>query len=112
MEELKTIRHHSHLNDQELKDIYDTIEFCRTQSMRRVSVLGWSQINCPASYTEWQTTSNKRKDLLTWFKSLGYVRTDVWDTSPDMLKRLFNNRNFDLVEKGSKFVENNRKQRP
>lgn len=69
---MKTLHHHSHLKPHEIEDIERTILFCRKNSMRGKTVLGWAQVNTPLAYNEYIKHANKNAGILGWFKSLHY----------------------------------------
>lgn len=95
---MKTLHHHSHLAPEEIQNIKDTIKFCRANTMRQKSVLGYAQIHCPLAYAEYFEKRNPNFNLSQYFNMLyGYDFHGAFE--PKQLKQLFANREEQLKEK-------------
>jgi len=73
----------------------EVIVYCRANSMRRCSVLGWAQINCPLAYDEWRLKAPKIQGLQYWMAHIS-LNTEFHSTNPDEWKRIFAIRENDL----------------
>ena len=71
--------------------IDETIEYCRNNSDRRVSVLGHAQINCPNAYAEYFEKRNIHKSILENMIEMEWIRLN-YDANPERLKKIFENR--------------------
>ena len=98
---MKTLHHHSHLAPEEIQNIKNTIEFCRANTMRRTSVLGYAQINCPLAYAEYFEKRNPFKSLHEYFNMIwGYETKYYYD-----LKECFNYREEQLIRENKKLPQ-------
>ena len=70
----------------------ETIIFCRKNSMRRVSVLGYAQQHCPLAYQEYIDKANKNAGILKWLHSVGMTTKPDFNHDPEHLKELFDKR--------------------
>ena len=68
----------------------EAIDFCRANTMRRVSVLGYAQLHCPNAYQEYIDKANKHAGIAGWF--------DTYNHDPEHLKERFNQREKQLNE--------------
>lgn len=66
-----------------------TIKFCRANSMRRTSVLGWAQLNAPLAYQEYIDTANKNLGILHHLHQVGTTVRKSYNSDPERLKKLF-----------------------
>lgn len=87
---MKTLHWHKYLKPEELQNIYDTIDYCRANSQRRTSVLGWAQQYTPNAYQEYINNANKNFGVHGWF--------NVTNITPEFLKHKFLQREL-LLEK-------------
>lgn len=67
----------------------EAIDFCRANSMRRVSVLGYAQINCPNAYQEYIDNANKNLGITGWFNTFNH--------RPEYLKLRFEQRENEIL---------------
>jgi len=74
----------------------EVIKYCRANSMRRVSVLGFAQVHYPLAYDEWRLTANKMKGILHHLRSVGWNTDKDYNNDPEHLKELFKRRNEQL----------------
>ena len=79
----------------------EAIEFCRANTMRRTSVLGYAQINCPLAYAEYFERRNPFKSLHEYFNMIwGYETKYYYD-----LKECFNYREEQLIKENKKLAQ-------
>lgn len=79
----------------------ETIAYCRANSMRRTSVLGFAQVHYPLAYDEWRLTANKMKGILHHLRSVGFNTSPDYNQDPEHLKELFKRRNEVLEEQSN-----------
>ena len=74
----------------------EVIKYCRANSMRRTSVLGFAQVHYPLAYDEWRLTANKMKGILHHLRSVGWNTDSDYNQDPEHLKELFAKREKQL----------------
>jgi len=79
----------------------EAITFCRANTMRQKSVLGYAQINCPLAYAEYFEKRNPFKSLHEYFNMIwGYETKYYYD-----LKECFNYREQQLIKENKKLAQ-------